>query len=193
MLISMRKRALGFTVLELMAVVAIIAVLASLTFPVLSRAKMQGKVTASFINLKQLHQAITIYQDAWDGSGYGFARDMGLPPLHVDAIDLRAMPDSRDLWFSPCGPSLGGIPGHRGPLFPAWDYHEQRHVTQTWYRHVVVREENSVLVLDPNCTDRYHDGLSEYLTTEVNFLRLSGQVARRAIPGNILDLKTKYD
>jgi prepilin-type N-terminal cleavage/methylation domain-containing protein len=51
----------GFTLLELMAVVATIAILAALLLPILSRAKIKAQRTACFSNLHQLGFAWTMY------------------------------------------------------------------------------------------------------------------------------------
>lgn len=59
-----RKRA--FTLIELLIVVAIIAVLAAILFPVFSRAKEQAKATVCLSNFKQSTISIMIYQNDYD-------------------------------------------------------------------------------------------------------------------------------
>ncbi len=54
---------LGFTVLELLVVVAVVGVLASLLFPVLGRAKAKAKLAKCSSNLKQVSLAIRMYAD----------------------------------------------------------------------------------------------------------------------------------
>jgi prepilin-type N-terminal cleavage/methylation domain-containing protein len=51
----------GFTLVELLAVVATIAILAALLLPVLNRAKIKAQRTKCFSNLKQLGYAWTMY------------------------------------------------------------------------------------------------------------------------------------
>jgi prepilin-type N-terminal cleavage/methylation domain-containing protein/prepilin-type processing-associated H-X9-DG protein len=55
------RRAGGFTLLELLVVVAIIAILAALLLPVLSKGKDRGQSIACLNNLKQLQVAWEIY------------------------------------------------------------------------------------------------------------------------------------
>lgn len=56
---SIRRR--GFTLLELLAVIATIAILASLLLPILSKAKIKAQRTACFSNLRQLGLAWAAY------------------------------------------------------------------------------------------------------------------------------------
>jgi prepilin-type N-terminal cleavage/methylation domain-containing protein/prepilin-type processing-associated H-X9-DG protein len=59
----------GFTLLELLVVIAIIALLAALLFPVFARAKQQAKTTTTISNLAQLGKAMFLYtadhDDVW--------------------------------------------------------------------------------------------------------------------------------
>jgi len=54
----------GFTLLELLVVIAVIAVLAGLLLPVLSRAKAKANTIACLNNTRQLTLAWTVYADA---------------------------------------------------------------------------------------------------------------------------------
>ena len=58
----------GFTLVELLTVVAMIAILAALLLPVLSRAKVKSRQTACFSNLRQLAIAWALYND--ESGGY---------------------------------------------------------------------------------------------------------------------------
>lgn len=58
-LAKMRSR--GFTLVEVLMVIAILAILAALTFGVAARAKLRAKVTGDMANLRQIGQSIEIY------------------------------------------------------------------------------------------------------------------------------------
>jgi len=56
----------AFTLIELMVVISIIAILAALLFPVFARAKEAAKKTACISNLKQMGDAIIMYESDYD-------------------------------------------------------------------------------------------------------------------------------
>lgn len=71
---AMRKR--GFTLMELLVVVAIVAILAAMIMPVLLQAKEAARMTKCVQNLRQMGSAISRYMDDHNG--------MGLPPAPWD-------------------------------------------------------------------------------------------------------------
>ncbi|HEY3320170.1 MAG TPA: type II secretion system protein [Planctomycetota bacterium] len=55
------RHAAGFTLIEILVVISIIALLAALVLPVLSRARAEGQRTACKSNLSQLAKAVQMY------------------------------------------------------------------------------------------------------------------------------------
>ena len=84
----MRKRGYGFSLIELMVVIGIIAILIGLLLPALQRAKHQAKSVQCKSNLRQIGQALLIYSNDWKGWIYPPKLGANLPreerwPIHV--------------------------------------------------------------------------------------------------------------
>ena len=71
----------GFTLVELVVVLAIITILAGITFPVYMRARRKAYITSCMSNLKQIYVAIELYRQDYDGL-YPLAL---VPELHTHA------------------------------------------------------------------------------------------------------------
>jgi len=81
----------GFTLMEIMVVIAILAVLAAIITPVLISAKKSANETVCAGHLHQLQLAIAIYVSNNDGDGvYGDVAQMGLP--YLDTFDELQLP-----------------------------------------------------------------------------------------------------
>src|SRR5262245_43038337 len=94
---GMRKRYFGvpggFTLVELLVVIAVIAVLTALLLPALGSAKEKGRRTACLSNLREVALAARLYMDDNDGGLFhhheGWVLDDGtqvdnLPPTPAD-------------------------------------------------------------------------------------------------------------
>jgi prepilin-type N-terminal cleavage/methylation domain-containing protein len=57
----------GFTIIELLAVISIIGILASMIFPVFARAREQARSTVCADNLHEIGMALQMYAGDWDG------------------------------------------------------------------------------------------------------------------------------
>lgn len=73
MLSKIRRRSGGFTLIELMIVIAIIAILAAILVPNFIRARAQGQLTACKSNLKNIGTALEMYSTDWTGKYPGTA------------------------------------------------------------------------------------------------------------------------
>lgn len=62
-----RKRACGFTIIEILVVLAVIGILAGLLFPVLLATKESARSARCQSNLKQLYFAFELYVSDWEG------------------------------------------------------------------------------------------------------------------------------
>lgn len=57
----------GFSLIELLVVLAVIALLAALLFPVFASARERGRQTVCLSNLRQIGQALALYQSDYNG------------------------------------------------------------------------------------------------------------------------------
>ena len=99
-------RGSGFTLVEIMIVVAIIGVLSLLAFPALTRASMRGKAAKDANNLRVFGEAVQMY--AMDYGTYPSDSHNVIPdgPGILDYID-------QSKWDA--GPALGGNYNWEGP------------------------------------------------------------------------------
>jgi len=74
----------GFTLVELLVVISIIATLAAILFPVLAKAREQSKCTVCQSNMKQISLALSMYIQDYDGAFPVQPYDSGVPGSGVD-------------------------------------------------------------------------------------------------------------
>lgn len=97
----MRRR--GFTLVELLVAIAILALLAGILFPVFAKARERGRAAVCLANLKQIGLAVTAYADDFDEKyPYGIDwADRYFPHIWADQpayqAQLLAMPYLPDL------------------------------------------------------------------------------------------------
>ena len=91
------RQRLAFTLVELLAVLAVIALLGSLLLPALGRAKEKSKGALCLGNLRQWHLALSMYMH--DNNDSIPRRGQGVQPIH----DL----DRPEDWFNALPPLIG--------------------------------------------------------------------------------------
>lgn len=74
-LLDARRRGLGFTIIELLVVVSIIALLIGLLLPAISKARDAAKLTESMANLRNLAAAHQAYAAEWNDRQFTLTKD----------------------------------------------------------------------------------------------------------------------
>lgn len=93
----------GFTLVELLIVIGIIGILASIVLSSLSRSRESAKVAATVLKIRELEKAIVMYE-----------LDTGVYPAGTCMESCTQATDP----FS----SSMGVTGWRGPYLPVWQY-----------------------------------------------------------------------
>ena len=99
----MRQRQLGFTLVELLVVLAIIGILAAILFPVFVQAREKARQSTCLSNLRQLGSAIALYTGDYDGQypyGLDGLKHSGPLAAFFDEPYLtqaKSMPDVRNV------------------------------------------------------------------------------------------------
>ncbi|MHC4995537.1 MAG: prepilin-type N-terminal cleavage/methylation domain-containing protein [Planctomycetota bacterium] len=86
------RRNSGFTLVELLVVVALIALLIAILLPSLSKARKMAQTTVGLSNQQQIGRAVLTYVETWDQNlPPGYYRDEGSPRNTDWAIILQGM------------------------------------------------------------------------------------------------------
>lgn len=95
----MIRRTHGFTMVELLVVVAIIAALAALLFPVIAKSKEHAYLTQDIGQMHQVYLALSLYEESNDDR------------WALSLRDTEPYAKSRSVFVSPVDPYKQGIPG----------------------------------------------------------------------------------
>ncbi len=83
----------GFTLIELFVVIAIIAILAALLFPVFGQARERARQAACLSNVKQIGLSLSLYVQDFDEK---MPADVSVPPINGGSAG--SMPYDRQVW-----------------------------------------------------------------------------------------------
>ena len=107
----MKKNNTGFTLFELLIVIAIISLLAAILYPVFASARHDANKAVTFSNLRQCGLALTMYCDDYDGP-----RSMPVPDVAKKLLANVPTCDPSDTWRSSCSEDYGA------PLIGSYAY-----------------------------------------------------------------------
>ena len=102
-------RKTGFTIVELLVVVSIIALLVGILLPAIGKARDQAKLNISRANLRQLGQAHATYASEWNDRQLTLADD-NLGRYGNNANQASTTPAAQRLWAALTGWTSTRIP-----------------------------------------------------------------------------------
>lgn len=181
----------GFTILEALIALAIIAITAALLTPVFLAAKNRSRVNVAASNLRQLHMAVEIYRSNWDGGGnFGTLAQMGLPTFEHWTNTYLGL--GRNVVHSPCGfdqtifeTGPGG--SIAGDVFYAPPWYDPARVAgsgSNLEHYLMEYRDNAVLFCDPYCNPKGTRFTAQFLSKRGLAVLLSGQLINRFRSGN---------
>ena len=151
----MIKRA--FTLVEVIVVVACIAILAALVSPAFVSAKKSAHRTVCLSNLHQYGVAIALYRADYDGAESGTPGQMGLPPAEV----LCYMPILTRLQ---CDGELAGPTGYHVNYPSQGTGKGSDDGASAWAAYVADVGPSAILVFDPNHNPPHQPGSNSPVT-----------------------------
>lgn len=138
----------GFTLVEFLVVISVLALLAALLWPVFIKARTSAKVSVTISNLRQIGQATAMYRTEWNGDGvYGNAYRMGLPCYMEEGVNLPILYTLLPPMNS--HPSSSVVGANYWKLFQG----EDTLVGREWTLYSQVAQESSVTFIDPYFND----------------------------------------
>lgn len=92
----------GFTLVEVLVVIAVVAILSSILMPVFGRARAAARGTACVSNLRQIGQAFSMYTQDWDSYLPGAAPYVSVAtPSRAWMVALQPYMVDRRVWVCP--------------------------------------------------------------------------------------------
>lgn len=169
----------GFTLVEVITCLAIIAIVAAIAAPVFSQAKRSAKITASISNLHQMHLALKLYQFEHEGDGkYGKMAEMGLPTGEVLMRQRLGLP--LEIWKSPCGQNPSWAPV---PVVIQYDYYPDSGLDH--FETIAPSfQENLIVLSDMHCADHGDPLYSDFVHHRGLGVLLSGALKNLNKPGD---------
>jgi prepilin-type N-terminal cleavage/methylation domain-containing protein len=175
-MVNSRPRS-AFTIVEVLVVVAILATLAAILFPVFSRSKKEGFITKDVQKLHQCQLATALYQTDNDSGGVP-PYHLPLPPDWLNQFKRGQTFYGTDAasWTSACG----WHPLSNSPNFVFF-----ADAGPDGVRAYALHGERTILIADVNCNEADVDVNADFLTKLGLGVLLDGTLVRTLHQGNV--------
>ncbi len=190
--IPLAKRVSGFSLIEVLIVMAIMALLSAILFPVLGQAKESTQKTVCASNLHQDWLAIGMYRSDYDGDSlYGGSYDMGLPPrlsylAYRDPLEAAKLTPQALLRIEglKCShwPSKLSNSGFSYNLM--YQDPPQMNNQNRWDKYVEEFKEDAILIVDVNHNPRDIPVFSKMISKVGFGLTVGGRTVKQRKPGD---------
>lgn len=173
------RRAL--TLLEIVVVIGVLMVLASILYPIIAKARLAALQGATKSNLHQIYIGLEMYRENNNSKvDFGPTIDMGLPIGMASSDAYLEVVGNKQIWRSPCCCHPDGPTGSPSYTTHHMDYADFFTDSEVWDHYVRQYQGDAVAVVDMHCAA--HD-IPLYAPTEPIRLvgvRLNGRVESRA-------------
>ncbi len=181
------SKRVAFTLLEIIVVVAILLVIASIISPVIVKAAQAGKETATKNNLHQIYLGLMLYREKYDSKvEFGATVDMGLPVGMASSPAYLEVVNEKRTWRSPCCCHKDGSTGFPDYTTYFIDYSDFFTDEDYWLRYVNKYQSSAVMVADYHCNPTDLALYSPVEPIKLIGVRLNGKIetrVRTADPG----------
>ncbi|MDQ2986899.1 MAG: prepilin-type N-terminal cleavage/methylation domain-containing protein [Armatimonadota bacterium] len=174
---NLRAYRTGFTLIEIIVAMAILAILAAMLLPVLLSSVKQAKKTSCQEKLVQLHRAIELYRiDHQPNSDHGLPAAMGLPPNLATLRIASNLP--RELL------RCQGVTNRSAGVAFTTLFMVTPELEAEWQAYVAKMGPRTVLILDDNHQQNPNLQNSPFAVHDAFGVNLSGSVERRSSAGH---------
>ncbi len=186
--LSDRRR--GLTLTEVIAVVAIALILASIAYPVFSRARDRSQEARCISNFRQIYTALSLYRQDWGGTDAPApSAEMGFPGWAYRAImgDQAAESVVHAAWWTCHGraPFAGGHAAYWQMWAPVKGMMGSGRVYDSeWIAHVERAGDGAVIFADPN--HQLTSPTNSFTVQKVLGMHLGGSVSFRIRRGSFI-------
>jgi prepilin-type N-terminal cleavage/methylation domain-containing protein len=171
----------AFSLIEVLICIAIISIVAAITFPIFSAAKVASLKTASKSNLRQLWLAVELYrQDHEPNVAYGRPDAMGLPTddyFHLEIQHAKKL----------LPPHIGPTPMFKQYLYyppnPRFAQKEMVDSFEAWALHC---RASMPLIADFNFNDKEINLFNPYKSVHGIGIDVAGRIMSQTQSGNVL-------